>query len=248
MLYIFDLGNVIVDIDFNRVLGAWSDLTRIPLASLKKSFHMGEAFHQHERGEISDEAFAEALCHEMALPLSYEQFSHGWQAVFVALRPEVIAIMHKLREQGHRVVVLDERFELSADGFDLGACTDILQGYPKQEGLSHAVRCLSPEYIVCDELGENDLSAIRSASFSGVALIASIHAGSVHELCCRPLCRGILSLGAFETVALLHGRSAPTKVEKLFLAGDLLENNGGDPDCSVRGDRRVIGICAAKNA
>ena len=67
---------------------------------------MGEAFHQHERGEISDEAFAEALCHEMALPLSYEQFSHGWQAVFVALRPEVIAIMHKLREQGHRVVVL----------------------------------------------------------------------------------------------------------------------------------------------
>lgn len=28
MLYIFDLGNVIVDIDFNRVLGAWSDLTR----------------------------------------------------------------------------------------------------------------------------------------------------------------------------------------------------------------------------
>jgi sulfoquinovose isomerase len=104
MLYIFDLGNVIVDIDFNRVLGAWSDLTRIPLASLKKSFHMGEAFHQHERGEISDEAFAEALCHEMALPLSYEQFSHGWQAVFVALRPEVIAIMHKLREQGHRVI------------------------------------------------------------------------------------------------------------------------------------------------
>ena len=110
------------------------------------------------------------------------------------------------------------------------------------------MRCLSPEYIVCDELGENDFSAIRAASFSGVALIASIHAGSVHELCCRPLCRGILSLGAFETVALLHGRSAPTKVEKLFLAGDLLENNGGDPDCSVRGDRRVIGICAAKNA
>lgn len=40
------------------------------------------------------------------MALSYEQFSHGWQAVFVALRPEVIAIMHKLREQGHRVVVL----------------------------------------------------------------------------------------------------------------------------------------------
>ncbi|WP_312952497.1 glucose-1-phosphatase [Superficieibacter sp.] len=106
MLYIFDLGNVIVDIDFNRVLGAWSDFSRVPLATLKQSFTMGEAFHQHERGEISDEAFAQALCAQMNLPLSFEQFSHGWQAVFVALRPDVIDIMHKLREQGHRVVVL----------------------------------------------------------------------------------------------------------------------------------------------
>lgn len=106
MLYIFDLGNVIVDIDFNRVLGAWSDFSRVPLATLKQNFTMGEAFHQHERGEITDEEFAQALCQEMNMPLSYEQFSHGWQAVFVALRPEVIAIMHKLREQGHRVVVL----------------------------------------------------------------------------------------------------------------------------------------------
>jgi len=106
MLYIFDLGNVIVDIDFNRVLGAWSDFSRVPLATLKQNFVMGEAFHRHERGEISDEEFAKALCEDMALPLSYEQFSTGWQAVFVALRPEVIDIMHKLREQGHRVVVL----------------------------------------------------------------------------------------------------------------------------------------------
>ncbi|MBS1206790.1 MAG: glucose-phosphatase [Proteobacteria bacterium] len=106
MLYIFDLGNVIVDIDFNRVLGAWSNFSRVPLATLKQSFTMGEAFHQHERGEISDEDFAKALCEEMEMPLSYEQFSTGWQAVFVALRSDVIEIMHKLRAQGHRVVVL----------------------------------------------------------------------------------------------------------------------------------------------
>ncbi|NUU67718.1 glucose-1-phosphatase [Enterobacteriaceae bacterium BIT-l23] len=106
MLYIFDLGNVIVDIDFRRVLGAWSDFSRIPLAELQKSFVMGETFHRHERGEISDEEFASQLCHEMSLPLSYEQFATGWQAIFVALRPEVIDIMNRLRGQGHRVVVL----------------------------------------------------------------------------------------------------------------------------------------------
>ena len=106
MLYIFDLGNVIVDIDFKRVLGVWSKLSSVPLASLSERFTMGEEFQQHERGEVSDEEFAHQLSDEMGLSLSFEQFAEGWQAVFVALRPEVITIMQKLREEGHRVVVL----------------------------------------------------------------------------------------------------------------------------------------------
>ncbi|CFQ64642.1 glucose-1-phosphatase [Yersinia alsatica] len=106
MLYIFDLGNVIVDIDFKRVLGVWSKLSSVPLATLSERFTMGEVFQQHERGEISDEDFARQLSDEMGLSLSFEQFAEGWQAVFVALRPEVIAIMQRLRQEGHRVVVL----------------------------------------------------------------------------------------------------------------------------------------------
>ncbi len=106
MLYIFDLGNVIVDIDFNRVLGVWSDLGRVPLATLKSRFQMNETFHQHERGEISDEEFAQKFSEQLDLPLSFEQFAAGWQAVFVDVRPEVIAIMQKLRQQGERVVIL----------------------------------------------------------------------------------------------------------------------------------------------
>ncbi|MEC5343262.1 glucose-1-phosphatase [Brenneria populi] len=106
MLYIFDLGNVVIDIDFNRVLGVWSKLSSAPLATLKERFVMGETFERHERGEISDEEFAERLCHEMRISLSFEQFTAGWQAIFVELRPEVIDIMHRLRKEGHRAVIL----------------------------------------------------------------------------------------------------------------------------------------------
>ena len=106
MLYIFDLGNVIVDIDFNRVMGVRSDLSRVPLANLQSNFVMGEAFHRHERGQMTDEEFAATVCDEMGMALSFDQFAAGWQAVFVALRPEVIAVMKQLREKGHRVVVL----------------------------------------------------------------------------------------------------------------------------------------------
>ncbi len=70
-----------------------------------KIYDMGETFHQHERGEITDEAFAEAFCHEMALSLSYEQFAHGWQGGICRITARG-AIMHKLRASRHRVVVL----------------------------------------------------------------------------------------------------------------------------------------------
>lgn len=106
MLYIFDLGNVIVDIDFNRVLGVWSDLGRVPLATLQSNFSLGENVYRHERGEISDEQFAENLCEELGLALSFEQFTAGWQAIFVGVRPEVLQIMKMLRERGERVVIL----------------------------------------------------------------------------------------------------------------------------------------------
>ncbi len=123
MLYIFDLGNVIVDIDFKRVLGVWSKLSSVPLATLSERFTMGEVFQQHERGEISDEDFARQLSDEMGLSLSFEQFAEGWQAVFVALRPEVISIMQKLRAEGHRVVVLSNTNRLH--------CNYWPQHYPK---------------------------------------------------------------------------------------------------------------------
>lgn len=112
MLYIFDLGNVIIDIDFNRVLGVWSDLSCVPLASLQSHFRMDEEFEQHERGEISDEAFAAALCEKLEISLSYEQFTAGWQALFVGVRADTLALLNKLRAKGHRVVILSNTNKL----------------------------------------------------------------------------------------------------------------------------------------
>ena len=103
-----------------------------------------------------------------------------------------------------RVVVLDERFELLTDGFDLGLGTTVLQGGQKSAGLSHAMRCLSPEYILCDELGDADLPAVQASVFAGVSLIATVHAGSETDLKKRPLCRALLETGAFQHVSLLR--------------------------------------------
>ena len=67
MLYIFDMGNVIIDIDFNRVFAVWSKLSGVPLASIKKNFTAGEVFKLHERGNITDIEFAEEINSELGM-------------------------------------------------------------------------------------------------------------------------------------------------------------------------------------
>ena len=145
-----------------------------------------------------------------------------------------------------RVAVVDERGELG--GFDLGPNTDLLHGYPKAAGLDVAVRTLSPEIIVCDELSQGDLDALKGAAASGAALVASVH-GEAGRLLQRPLCRELLETGAFGTAVCLSGRSTPGKIESIQRirerGGEAVEAGGGHSACSQRSNRRRAGSGSA---
>ena len=163
MLYIFDLGNVIVDIDFNRVLGTWSDLGRVPLATLQQRFHMGEPFSLHERGEITDEQFAAKMCEQLDIALSFEQFATGWQAVFIGVRPKVIAIMHKLREQGDRVVILSNTNHLHCE-FWPTEYPEVTQAADKIY-LSYKMGVRKPEPVIFQRLLNEEDASVQDAIF-----------------------------------------------------------------------------------
>lgn len=115
-----------------------------------------------------------------------------------------------------RVAVVDERGELG--GYDLGPNADVLRGYPKAAGLNAAIRTLSPEVAVLDELSQGDLEAVRGAAAAGVVLLASVH-GEAEHLSQRPLCRALVESGAFGTAVCLAGRGAPGKVAALVPVG-----------------------------
>ncbi len=111
------------------------------------------------------------------------------------------------------VAVIDERGELAAvcDGApqnDVGVCCDVLDGYPKGEGILTAIRTLSPELVICDEIGgEGEAEAVSAAMNAGVRLITTAHAGSIDELRARPQIRRLIETGAFGTAVLLgNGR------------------------------------------
>ena len=97
-----------------------------------------------------------------------------------------------------RVAIVDSRGELSAGVYGKRATVDILRGYPKAEGIEQAVRTLSPELLVVDEIGSRrEAEAILAVSGCGVPLIASTHAKSAREAAVRPAILPLCRAGIF---------------------------------------------------
>lgn len=120
-----------------------------------------------------------------------------------------------------RTSVVDERSELSGtyagiSKNDLGLA-DILNGYSKADGIMQALRTLSPEAIICDEIGaSSDMQAIEQGVNAGVSIIATIHAGSYHELLSRNHGKALIGTGAFKTIVILDSRENVGKIKELI--------------------------------
>ena len=87
-------------------------------------------------------------------------------------------LVHKTASDGKiKVAVVDTRQEI-CDGLE-GDALFVLSAFPRAKGIEIAVRTLSPDVIVCDEIwsGE-DKGAIEYAVGCGAAVVASCHAKS----------------------------------------------------------------------
>ena len=80
--FIFDLGGVIVDVDFKRVFAAWAAAAGLDADPLHQQFEADHIYQRHERGEISANEFFAHQRDRFRLPLSDQQFLDGWNAIF----------------------------------------------------------------------------------------------------------------------------------------------------------------------
>ncbi len=147
-----------------------------------------------------------------------------------------------------KIVIVDERFEIAAvfEGIpqlDVGL-SDVLTGFSKSEGILKAVRCLSPDVIICDEIGsEEDASAITQSLNAGVQIIASIHAGNIDELMNKPQVKKILKSGAFEKIIFLESTFFPKNTFKIYKVSDFYDKNYRNNNFSnIRSFRRLCSI------
>jgi len=182
---LFDVGGVLIDVDFGRVLAAWAPHSALPPDELRRRFGVDEPYRRHERGELSSEAYFAHLADTLQLAATPAQLEAGWNAIFGG---EILAT-RRLLQQAAR--------QLPCHLFsNTNAChaREWLQRYPELVAsvgrvfLSHEMGLRKPERAafayVCDalelppaavlffdDLAEN-VAAAREAGLQAVQAVA----------------------------------------------------------------------------
>ncbi len=137
------------------------------------------------------------------------------------LREIALRLSSGLDGEYRKVCIIDEKGELTAGG-STGPCADTVKGMNKADAILHAVRLLSPEIIICDEIGGyRETESILQGLNSGVSFIASVHAGDVSSLVRRRQFRLLFDESVFDKAVFLSSE-VPGRVTAVYSYGELL--------------------------
>lgn len=137
-------------------------------------------------------------------------------------------IARLLSNNRFNVCVVDERQELFSKNcnYDKGYNTDVFLSYPKHTGIQTAIRTMSPDYIITDEIcEEKECEAICNALNSGVKFALSIHSQSIDELKNKYIFRRIIETASFDYIVLLQGKDNPGEIKQIMSSNEVFHNN-----------------------
>jgi stage III sporulation protein AA len=163
-------------------------------------------------------AAAKMLCDKL--------FSHALCSVIVA-GPPVSGKTTMLRDLArrlsegecgryYRVSVIDTRQE-----FPFLPYCDVLTGCDKAQGIRRALRVMSPQMLLCDEIGTAaEIDALEQSFSAGAQCAVSVHTDSAKTLRLRKPLQRLLQTQQFHHVVLLRN-APPCTIEAIYDAREL---------------------------
>lgn len=92
---LFDLGGVLIDIDFRRVLAALAPFSALSPDELRRRAVPDDAYARHERGELGAAGYFEHVRQLLSLNATDAQIATAWNAVFVGVSDETLGLLRR---------------------------------------------------------------------------------------------------------------------------------------------------------
>lgn len=118
---IFDLGGVILDIDYSAPIREFAKLNMHNLESIYSIAQPDPMYSLYETGKISTEEFMNYLQSRSPEGTSPTDILHAWNSILIGLPPHRIEILKQLK-QHYRLFLLSNINELHIDGFEAMYC------------------------------------------------------------------------------------------------------------------------------
>ena len=162
---IFDLGGVIMNIDFKRTENAFAELGFTNFKQYMTQFHITPFFEEYETGKIDEAAFIKGIQQIAGKPITAPQIVYAWNALLLDFPPARIDLLEKLKLH-YRIFLLSNTNELHYNAFQqtLHAITGkTLEDLFEKTYFSHTAHLRKPDAAIYRlVLDENNLNAAET--------------------------------------------------------------------------------------
>lgn len=130
--------------------------------------------------------------------------------------------MYTVGLKGKKVVIIDERSEVAAcyngvPQMDVGIRTDVLDNCLKKTGMIMAIRSLSPDVLICDEIGTlGEVEALNMAFNSGVNIVVTVHGFDIEDIYSRKVFKELIDESIIERIVVLSSRKGAGTIERVY--------------------------------
>lgn len=166
---LFDLGRVVIDIDFARAFACWAGHARCAPRVFEEQFRRDVSHHRHEVGAIDTREYFAGLKAAFAVDISYEQFIEGWNAIFIGEVPGMADLLERAARQlplyaftntnpDHELVWSQRFIDILANFREIFVSSTIRLRKPDAAAFDHVVKAIgvpAQRIVFFDDVIEN---------------------------------------------------------------------------------------------